>query len=146
MNEINIARNIAALRKKAGITQEQLAATLNISSQAVSKWETNTSQPDTMTLPIIANYFNGSVDYLFYGDDYSYDEIYDKNRKKVSSYPQLSTESYAEALKIFASAHHGISHGNLRGKALMYDERVPPPLMPATAIFSGSTRSVREAT
>ena len=122
MKEINISKNIADLRKKARITQEQLAAALNVSSQAVSKWETNTCQPDTMTLPLIANYFNVSVDYLFYGEEYTYDDIYDKNRNKVTAFPQMSKESYAEALKIFASAHHGISHGNLRGKELMYDE------------------------
>lgn len=122
MKNTNIAENISNLRKKAGITQEQLAAALNVSSQAVSKWETNTCQPDTMTLPLIADYFHVSVDYLFYGKNYTYEDIYDKVRSKVSDFPQMSKESYEEALKIFASAHHGISHGNLRGKELMYDE------------------------
>lgn len=110
------------LRKKAGITQEQLAQALNISAQAVSKWETNTCQPDTQTLPLIAEYFNVSIDYIFYGSDKAYDDIYLKNTQKVSAYPQMSKESYEEALSVFASAHHGISHGNLRGKGLMYDE------------------------
>ena len=122
MKDINISKNMANLRKKAGITQEQLAAALNVSSQAVSKWETNTCQPDTLTLPLIANYYKVSVDYLFYGDEYTYDDIYDKNKKKVSSFPQMSKESYEEALRIFASAHHGITHGNLIKKGLMVDE------------------------
>ena len=65
MREINIAQNISDLRKQKGITQEQLALALNISPQAVSKWETNTSQPDTQTLPLIADYFQVSIDYLF---------------------------------------------------------------------------------
>lgn len=122
MATVNIAQNISTLRKKAGITQEQLATALNVSPQAVSKWETNTCQPDTMTLPLISNYFHVSIDFLFHGQDITYDEIYAKNTNKVASYPQMSNESYEEALKIFASAHHGISHGNLRGKELMYDE------------------------
>ena len=122
MKSIYLSKNIAELRKKSGVTQEQLAAALNVSSQAVSKWETNTCQPDTMTLPLIADYFNVSVDYLFYGEEYTYNDIYDKNTKKVSAFPQMSEGSYTEAMKIFASAHHGISHGNLRGKELMYDE------------------------
>ena len=46
MNSINISKNITDLRKTAGVTQEQLATALNVSSQAVSKWETNTCQPD----------------------------------------------------------------------------------------------------
>lgn len=90
MKDINISKNIAGLRKKHEITQEQLAAALNVSSQAVSKWETNTCQPDTLTLPLIADYFRVSVDYLFYGEEYTYDDIYDKNRNKVSSFPQMS--------------------------------------------------------
>ena len=43
MKEINLAKNIADLRKKKGVTQEELALALNISPQAVSKWETNHS-------------------------------------------------------------------------------------------------------
>ena len=76
MKEINISKNITDLRKKKGITQEQLAVALNISPQAVSKWETNTSQPDTQTLPLIAEYFETSIDYLFYGEEYAYNDIY----------------------------------------------------------------------
>lgn len=34
----------------------------------------------------------------------------------------MSKASYEEALKLFAAAHHGITHGNLRGKELMYEE------------------------
>ena len=71
MKEMNISQNIAELRKKKGITQEQLAQALNISPQAVSKWETNTSQPDIQTLPLVADFFGVSVDYLFYGQDIS---------------------------------------------------------------------------
>lgn len=37
MKEINLSKNILELRKKKGITQEELASSLNISSQAVSK-------------------------------------------------------------------------------------------------------------
>lgn len=122
MNESIIGQTISNLRKKAGITQEELASALNISPQAVSKWETNTCLPDTQTLPLIAGYFKVSVDYLFYGNDAVYDDIYDKVYQKTASHPQMSKESYEEALKLFACAHHGISQGNLRGKELMYDK------------------------
>lgn len=121
MKEINLAQNITLLRKRNNVTQEQLAQALNISPQAVSKWETNTSQPDTQTLPLIAEYFHVSIDYLFYGDNFSYNDIYLQNQQKTASFEQNSEESFEEALKIFASAHHGISHMNLLGKELMYD-------------------------
>ena len=86
-----------------------MAAALNISPQAISKWETNTSIPDTPTLPLIAAYFEVSIDYLFYGKDYAYNDIYNKVFDKVAEHEQMSMESYGDALKIFAHAHHGIS-------------------------------------
>lgn len=116
MKEIKISENITELRKKKGITQEQLATALSISPQAVSKWETNTSQPDIQTLPLIADYFGVSIDYLFYGQDISYDEIYEKVFKKVAAHPQMSRESYEDAFTVFGYAHHGISRGNLKDR------------------------------
>ena len=109
MKKISISNNIADLRKKKGITQEQLAIALNISPQAVSKWETNTSQPDTQMLPLIAKYFEVSIDYLFYGDEYAYNDIYDKVWHKVAAFDQQSKEAYYEALTIFSYAHRGVS-------------------------------------
>ena len=43
MREINFAKSIGELRKRAGVTQEEMADALHISSQAVSKWETGVS-------------------------------------------------------------------------------------------------------
>ena len=123
MKEINIAKNITDLRKKKGITQEQLAEALNISPQAVSKWERNASQPDTQTLPLIADYFHVSIDYLFYGQNHTYDDIYKKVFDKVAKHPQQSRESYEDALTVFAHAHHGVSRWPLKnGSAPMHDE------------------------
>ena len=63
--EMNIGNKIRELRKKKGITQEQLASALGITSQAVSKWEMSTGYPDIAMLPIIAGYFGVSMDTLF---------------------------------------------------------------------------------
>ncbi len=52
------------LRKQRGLTQEQIAEALGISCQAISKWETGLSFPDISLLPIIADYFGVSIDYL----------------------------------------------------------------------------------
>ncbi len=122
MKNINLAKNIVDLRKKKEITQEQLATAVNVSPQAVSKWETGTSLPDIQTLPLIADYFAVSIDYLFYGLDISYDDVYAKAFKKVSEFSQMSKKSYEAAFKLFANAHHGISHGNIRGgNTVIYD-------------------------
>lgn len=60
----NLGTNIKTLRKQLNITQEQLAEALNISSQAVSKWETHISYPDITLLPSIADFFGVSIDFL----------------------------------------------------------------------------------
>ena len=54
----NMGEIIAKLRKDAGFTQEQLANMIGVSAQTVSKWETGTTMPDIMLLPIIADVFN----------------------------------------------------------------------------------------
>lgn len=47
---MNFAENLAACRKRTGMTQEQLAEQLNITRQAVSKWESGQAVPDVETL------------------------------------------------------------------------------------------------
>ncbi|MGN1419167.1 MAG: helix-turn-helix domain-containing protein [Acutalibacteraceae bacterium] len=59
-----IGDKIKALRKSKKITQEQLAKILNITPQAVSKWERGLSLPDIELLVPIADYFGVSIDYL----------------------------------------------------------------------------------
>lgn len=48
---------IAARRKELGLTQKQLAAQLNVSDRAVSKWETGASDPSTTNLIALAKLF-----------------------------------------------------------------------------------------
>ena len=67
MENINISKNIAALRKSAGITQKELANKLNISPQAVSKWESGKCCPDIELLPLLASFFGVSIDDLLLG-------------------------------------------------------------------------------
>lgn len=61
----SIGERIAYFRKSKGMTQETLAKTFGISTQAVSKWETGTTMPDILLLPVIADLFDTSVDSLF---------------------------------------------------------------------------------
>ena len=124
MKKIKIAKNISDLRRKKGVTQEQMASVLNVSAQAVSKWETDTCLPDTQTMPLIADYFGVSIDYLYYGSDITYDDIYEKVFEKIKACrPQMSSEAYEDVLKIFGCAHHGISWGNLKSRDMaIYDE------------------------
>ena len=56
-----IGTNIAAYRKKAGLTQAGLAEKLNYSDKAVSKWERGESIPDVLTLMQLAEQFDITV-------------------------------------------------------------------------------------
>ena len=62
---MNIGNKIRELRKQRGITQEQLAESIGISFQAVSKWENNIALPDITLVPVLASYFGVSMDELF---------------------------------------------------------------------------------
>ena len=64
VNEV-ICCNIAELRKKRGLSQEELACMLDITFQAVSKWENQLSCPDIALIPKIAEIFQVSIDFLF---------------------------------------------------------------------------------
>ena len=62
---MSIGNTILLHRKKCSMTQEALAQALNVTNQAVSKWESEQSCPDVMLLPEIADLFGISIDALF---------------------------------------------------------------------------------
>ncbi len=65
MEQINLGLKIKQLRKEHKLTQEMLAGALDVTPQAVSKWEMNLTYPDITLIPVIANYFEVSLDTLF---------------------------------------------------------------------------------
>ena len=62
-----VAENLKTLRTAAGLTQEELAARLSVTRQAVSSWETGRSEPDIDTLLAIAEALDTDVSALIYG-------------------------------------------------------------------------------
>lgn len=58
------SEKLQLLRKNKGYTQEELAQRLNVSRQAVAKWEAGHVYPDIMNLIQISNLMNVTVDYL----------------------------------------------------------------------------------
>ena len=62
---MEMGKEIRRLRQDRGLTQEGLAAALNVTAQTVSKWECGNSVPDVQMLPQIAVYFGVSIDQLF---------------------------------------------------------------------------------
>lgn len=60
-----LGSNISLYRRQKGMTQEQLAQKLDVTNQAVSKWETDQCCPDVVLLPQLADIFGVSIDALF---------------------------------------------------------------------------------
>ena len=65
------SEKLQVLRKNKGFTQESLAERLNVSRQAVAKWESGQVYPDIGNLIEISNLLNVSVDYLVKDQDCS---------------------------------------------------------------------------
>ena len=63
--QLKLGEKIRELRRRDSRTQENLADTLGVTSQAVSRWESSLSYPDMELIPAIANYFGITIDELF---------------------------------------------------------------------------------
>ena len=64
----SIGQNIAELRKKKGLTQEELAEKMCVTAQAVSKWERDASYPDVTVLSALAQALGVSVAAILEGE------------------------------------------------------------------------------
>ena len=76
---IKIGIKIKELRKRDNVTQERFAEAIGVTSQAISKWESENGYPDIEYITPIADFFNVSIDYLF-------DHDTDEKRKKMDEY------------------------------------------------------------
>lgn len=64
----NVSKSIKRLRSNKKMTQDELAAILNVTRQAVSNWENEKTQPDIETITKIAEYFGVSTEEIIYGE------------------------------------------------------------------------------
>ncbi len=83
---MNISQMIAKLRRERGMTQEALAEEIGVSPQTISKWETATTLPDVMLLPLLADVF-----------DVTTDTLYGRKPMKPSTSPDKIVDQMADA-------------------------------------------------
>ena len=81
---IEIANRLVELRKKAGLSQEELANKLGISRQSVSKWERAEASPDTDNLICLAQIYKVSLDDILKTDE-SIEEIAESAKKRTEA-------------------------------------------------------------
>ena len=101
---MNIGDKIKELRKQRKYTQEQLAEYLDISSQAVSKWETGGACPDVDMLVRLAIFFNTSVDALLDFDKSKHDMEINRIVKEsvhLRTEPKKAEAFYRKALESY---------------------------------------------
>ena len=67
--EMTIGRRIAQLRREKGLTQDELSQMMEVSAQAVSKWENAQTCPDISSLPKLAKILGVTVDELLSGKE-----------------------------------------------------------------------------
>ena len=101
MTQINIGNKIRELRKKKGVTQEALASVLLVFPQAISKWEMGLTYPDMEMIPVLAGYFEVSLDILF---DYDVKEMKAKIQKIIDDAGEYFFDDTQKFVEIIQSA------------------------------------------
>jgi len=83
---MGFAENFKEIRNKRNITQEQLAETLSVSRQTISKWESGLGYPETEKLLSISKELNVSLDYLFSERCHMVRPTHSKRVSKIDTY------------------------------------------------------------
>lgn len=97
-----MVKNLKVLRKEKNISQQQLANILEISQQAINKYENHKVEPDISTLIAMADYFGVTLDYLVgrFESEYSEDNVVitDSEKELILNFKKL-TESEKTGVK-----------------------------------------------
>lgn len=88
---MNFGENLKKLRKEKQLSQESLAEKLNISRQAVSKWESNSSYPDMNNLIQLKDIFNVTLDEMILIDKKDCEETLKNNPNNKDDISKSST-------------------------------------------------------
>ena len=130
-----LGRRIARLRLARTATQERLAKELNVSPQAVSKWENDINYPDISLLPDLARFLGVSVDELLSGASASAQESASVQEstaeKSTAEVVSVSADEPAEIVEEpsdqdgqgIATQSSGFSFGKLFGKSMVKVEK-----------------------
>lgn len=125
-----LGRRIARLRLAKTATQERLAKELNVSPQAVSKWENDINYPDISLLPDLARFLGVSVDELLSGANASAQESVSA-QKSAAEVVSVDSDKPAEIVEEpaeqenedVATQSSGFSFGKLFGKSMVKVEK-----------------------
>ena len=125
-----LGRRIARLRLAKTATQERLAKELNVSPQAVSKWENDINYPDIALLPDLARFLGVSVDELLSGAS-AFTQESASVQESVAEVVSVAADEPAEIVEEpaeqdnqgIATQSSGFSFGKLFGKSMIKVEK-----------------------
>ena len=104
---MSLGQKLEEIRKRFGLSQEQLAEIMNVSRQAITKWENDRGMPELTNLQELSKVFGVSVDYLLNDGDslpkLSMRKELDKSeyKNKLSSYNEILKKYYPEPWEIY---------------------------------------------
>ncbi len=95
---MTLGEKLKEIRKKFGLSQEQLAELMNVSRQAITKWENDTGIPETSNLQILAQTFGITIDYLLSNEN-ELPLLVMRKQLNRDKYSTNKIKSYTEVLK-----------------------------------------------
>lgn len=104
---MTLGEKLKNIRKRFGLSQEELAEIINVSRQAITKWESDIGLPDTDNLVGLSRVFGITVDYLLNKENdlpllvMRKELDKSKYKNKLSSYETILSEYYPEPWKIY---------------------------------------------
>lgn len=104
---MTLGKKLKEIRKRFGLSQEQLAEIMNVSRQAITKWENEDGLPDVSNLQELSKIFGVTVDYLLNNDNnlpaLSMKKKLDKNKynNKISSYKKILNEYFTGSWELY---------------------------------------------
>ena len=126
---LSIGETIRKLRKERNLTQEELAEQLNVTSQAISKWENGTGMPDISQVLPLASVFGVSTDVLFgiagLNDAEEVEKIIDELHLKNKNLEIDDYEQYrclTEALERYPNNHKLLYSCFVKGVFLLHTD------------------------
>ena len=101
MDQRKIGKNIALLRRQAGLTQEELGGKIGVSNKTVSRWENGNYMPDIEIFGLLAEVFNVSVNDPLAGETLPEESFRQKADENTAAAAALSAFSFDERKTYF---------------------------------------------
>lgn len=121
---MNLADRIQQLRKRKGISQEELADRIGVSRQAVSKWESGQTSPDLEKIVLLSEFFEVTTDYLLKGVSPAQAQTVPTQIEPAQTGPdQTASVQSAPGAQIFTMAGSALNLIGLIAAAMIWYER-----------------------